>query len=309
MGDVKAIGGYFELDSGAGASALPDGVLLNSGRNALRHIVRELDVPHMHVPYYTCPVVWDALKAEGCELEFYEIGADLKPRTIFPRNDFVLYTNYFGCCGGIVDELVEDYPNMIVDCAQAYYARPRGRASFSSPRKFLGVPDGGVAYGVDFNPHGADYPLDDSRNRMIHLNLRKSGEVGKGYVAFKNAEASLDGAEIMCMSQETRRMLGHVDKERHADRRISNFTFLDNELHTVFPFYRSNDDVPMVYPYITDNSRLRSLLIQEKIYVASYWPGVCDCDDLCERILPLPIDQRYGTEDMERIVEVISNER
>ena len=40
MNNVKAIGGYFELDGGGGASHLPNGVLLNSGRNALRHIVR-----------------------------------------------------------------------------------------------------------------------------------------------------------------------------------------------------------------------------------------------------------------------------
>ena len=303
MNNVKAIGGYFELDGGGGASPLPAGVLLNSGRNALRHIVRKLGVKHIHVPYYTCPVVWDALKAEGCELEFYEIGANLKLRTIFPRNDFVLYTNYFGCCGGIVDELAADYPNLIVDCAQAYYASPKGRASFSSPRKFFGVPDGGVAYGVDSD--GDEYSLEDSRDRMAHLYLRKSGEVEKGYEAFKNAEASLDGAEIMCMSPETRRMLGHIAKVRYADIRMSNFAFLDNVLHSEFPFHRSSDDVPMVYPYITDNPRLRSSLIQEKIYVATYWPGVCNCGNLQERILPLPIDQRYGEEDMARIVSVI----
>ena len=305
MNNVKAIGGYFELDGGGGTSPLPEGVLLNSGRNALRHIVRELGVKRIHVPYYTCPVVWDALKAEGCELGFYEIDEDLKPRTRFPRNDFVLYTNYFGCCGGKVDELAVDYPNLIVDNAQAYYARPKGRASFSSPRKFFGVPDGGVAYGVDFKPCGDGYLLDDSRERMAHLDLRKNGEVEKGYAAFKNAEASLDGAEIMCMSPETHRMLGLIDKKRYADIRISNFAFLDNVLHTEFPFHRSSDDVPMVYPYITDNPQLRSSLIQEKIYVASYWPGVCNCGNLRERILPLPIDQRYGEEDMERLLAAI----
>lgn len=305
MNNVKAIGGYFELDGGGGISPLPDGVLLNSGRNALRHIIRKLGVKHINVPYYTCPVVWDALKAEGCKLEFYEIGEDLKPRTMFPKVDFVLYTNYFGCCGGIVDELVEDYPNLIVDCAQAYYARPKGRASFSSPRKFFGVPDGGVAYGVEFLPQGDEYSLDDSRSRMAHLELRKEGEVEKGYVAFKKAEASLDGAEIMYMSQETRRMLGHIDKERYADIRKSNFAVLDNALHSELLFHRSSDDVPMVYPYITDNLLLRSKLINDKIFIASYWPGVCECGNLQERILPLPIDQRYGKEDMKRIVEAV----
>ena len=33
---MKEIGGYFELDPGGGDTPLPNGVLLNLGRNALR---------------------------------------------------------------------------------------------------------------------------------------------------------------------------------------------------------------------------------------------------------------------------------
>lgn len=307
MDKTQAIGGYFELDAGTGQSQLPDGILLNSGRNALRHIVRKLSVKDIHVPYYTCPVVWDALKTEGCDLAFYEVGVDLKPKTVFPKNDFVLYTNYFGCCGGIVDELAADYPNLIVDCAQAYYANPKGAASFSSPRKFFGVPDGGVAYGVHYDSVDDDYALEDkSSYRMIHLRLRSQGETEKGYEAFLKAESSFNCAEIKRMSQETRQMLGHVDKERYAHIRIENFQFLVAHLQTNLNIYRSSDDVPMVYPYMTDNPRLRARLIQKKIYVASYWPGVRNCGSLSEQILPLPIDQRYGEEDMKRIVETIN---
>lgn len=76
---MKEIGGYFELDPGGGNTPLQNGVLLNSGRNALRHIVRQLKIKSMWVPEYTCPVVWDALKAEKCELKFYSIGADMLP--------------------------------------------------------------------------------------------------------------------------------------------------------------------------------------------------------------------------------------
>ena len=142
---MKEIGGYFELDPGGGNVPLPDGVLLNSGRNALRHIVRQLKIKSIWVPNYTCPVVWDALKAEQCELRFYSVGEDILPAEKFPHDDFILYTNYFGCCGKNVDMLAAEYPNLIVDCAQAYHAQPKGRASFYSPRKFFGVADGGDA--------------------------------------------------------------------------------------------------------------------------------------------------------------------
>ena len=155
---VKELGGYFELDQGGGDTPLPNVVLLNSGRNALRHIVRQLKVKSIWVPDYTCPVVWDAFKAEKCELKFYSVGLDMLPAERFPQNDFILCTNYFGCCGKNVEQLASEHPNLIVDCAQAYHANPKGRASFSSPRKSFGVAGGGIAFGVE----SAVYELDDS---------------------------------------------------------------------------------------------------------------------------------------------------
>ncbi len=302
MIDAREIGGYFELDSGKGNTPLPNGVLLNSGRSALRHIVRQIGVKRIHVPYYTCPVVWDALKAEGCDLDFYEIDEELYPMSRFPKEDFVLYTNYFGCCGMKVDALASDYPRLIVDCAQAYYAQPKGLASFSSPRKFFGLPDGGIAYGVD----SVSYDLDDSRNRMDYLVLRREKKTAEGYAAYRRAEDSLDELPILFMSPKTRSMLGHVKVDRYAEIRKSNFEYLDSQLKTRFRISRSSDDVPMAYPYLADDAVLRQRLIAEQIYVATYWPKLPQtCKDLQLRVIPLPIDQRYDLGDMERVLGVI----
>ncbi len=304
MTDVKEIGGYFELDPGKGNTPLPDGVLLNSGRNALRHIVRQLGIKRIHVPYYTCPVVWDALKAEVCELDYYEIDTDFYPTRRFPKDDFILYTNYFGCCGGKVDNLASEYPKLIVDCAQAYYAKPKGLASFSSARKFFGVPDGGVAYGAS----KFFYKLDDSKGRMKHLQLRAEGRTAEGYVAYRQSEGALDDLPILAMSAQTRKMLGSVDAYGCAEIRLRNFEYLDSKLKTSLRFHRSGDDVPMVYPYLTTDPDLRTKLIAKKIFVATYWPGVrYSSGVLQESIIPLPIDQRYGMAEMEEIIKAIKS--
>lgn len=288
---MKEIGGYFELDSGRGNSLLPDGVLLNSGRNALRHIVRQLKIKSIWVPEYTCPVVWDALKAERCELKFYSIGMDVLPTEKLPRNDFVLYTNYFGCCGKNVEMLAVEYPNLIVDCAQAYHAQPKGWASFYSPRKFFGVADGGIAFGVD----AAAYEQDDSSFRQQHLIVRKEKGASAGYPLFKAAEESLVDAPVRTMSETTAAVLQKFDAATAIQRRRENFAFLHEHLQTSFPLALADDDVPMVYPYVTDDATLRSRLIAQKIYVAKYWPGLSSAANaLAERIIPLPIDQRYG---------------
>lgn len=69
----------------------------------------------------------------------------------------------------------------------------------------------------------------------------------------------------------------------------------------------------MVYPYLTDVADLRNKLIENKVFVATYWPNVFDwCKEsdieykLAKYIFPLPCDQRYGEEDMERIINLIS---
>lgn len=294
-GIVKEIGGYFELDPGGGETPLPRGVLLNSGRNALRHIVRQLKIKSIWVPEYTCPVVWEALKADRCELKFYSVGVNMLPTAELPRNDFILYPNYFGCCGKNVELLAAEYPNLIVDCAQAYYAKPKGLASFSSPRKFFGVADGGVAFGVE----GAEYAQDDSSARQQHLILRKEQGATAGYPFFKAAEQSLVGVPIRKMSPQTMSALKRVDVVSAKKRRLANFAILHDRLNTSFPLSLAEDDVPMVYPYVTDDATLRSRLIAQKIYVAKYWPELSPAANaLAERIVPLLIDQRYGEEGM-----------
>ena len=73
------------------------------------------------------------------------------------------------------------------------------------------------------------------------------------------------------------------------------------------------DAVPMVYPFFVPINGLREKLIENKIFVARYWPNVLDWttkDDieylLAFQMQPLPIDQRYGKIQMKRIIEQIN---
>ena len=111
----------------------------------------------------------------------------------------------------------------------------------------------------------------------------------------------------MAMSKLTEAMMRNCDYAFAKERRLSNFAYLREYLPTIFPLNLSDDNVPMVYPYVTDTPNLRDRLIREKIFVPKYWPDVINCEALAERIIPLPIDQRYGEEDMKRIVEVVGN--
>ena len=77
MSCSKEIGGYFGIECSENKPYHSSGRFLNSGRNALRHILRAYDIKQIYVPHYTCPVVIDAIKKEGCEIIFYTVTPEL----------------------------------------------------------------------------------------------------------------------------------------------------------------------------------------------------------------------------------------
>ena len=67
----------------------------------------------------------------------------------------------------------------------------------------------------------------------------------------------------------------------------------------------------MVYPYWTKDDSLRKKLIDNRVFVATYWPKVmewCKVDDweytLTTSLIPLPVDHRLGTYSLSKIVEI-----
>lgn len=97
-----------------------------------------------------------------------------------------------------------------------------------------------------------------------------------------------------------------INYEAIAQRRRANYLLLQEALgkenNIELPLV--DDAVPMVYPYLVPVKGLREKLIENKIFVARYWPSVMECtlpDDidylLAYQMQPLPIDQRYGEED------------
>ena len=109
----------------------------DSARNALRYLIREYKIKEIYLPYYLCDVIRHAVFAEGCKPLFYHIDDNFMPVRQFSEDSYILYPDYFGICDKNVERLVKIYPKLIVDNAHAYYAEPKGFASFNSLKKFL----------------------------------------------------------------------------------------------------------------------------------------------------------------------------
>lgn len=309
----KEIGGYFELELPCGSSYHRDAAALNSGHNALRCLVRNRKIRKLRIPRYTCPVVPDALQREGCEFSFYEIGEDFLPVDDLPETDYILYTNYFGVCARQVEALAGRYPKLIVDNAQAFYMPFRGMAGFYSPRKFVGVPDGGYLYGTV--PPEEKLERACSWDKMTPQLKRLDCGAGAGYPDFQRSERQLWEEPVLGMSHLTEKILNSIDYESIRAKRLKNFQYLQSALGTRngLKLELTPLDVPMVYPFLSADSGLRDKLIANRIFVAKYWPGMEQwCQEtawelhLQQYLAPLPIDQRYDIADMQRILEVMN---
>lgn len=319
---MKEIGGYFELELRKGAP-FPHSraVCVNSGRNALEFIIRSMEtLPRMvWVPYYTCEVVIQPLRRLGIPFRYYHIDQDLRIKDIpdLGNNDYIIVNNYFGLLDNYIDRLTLDKTfarHIIIDDTQAWYDVERsGVSQFYSPRKFFGVPDGGIASTRISRP--VDLEPSYSFDRCSHLLKRLDTGASSGYTDFTVNDKCIDDQRLLSMSNLTEAILSGIDYEWAKMRRLANF----KQLHTALEARNrlaipdaSSYTCPMVYPFLTDDGELRERLIDSKIYVARYWPNVLESVqdknieyDLASNMIPIPIDQRYDQDDMDYIIKNI----
>lgn len=318
---VKAIGGYFELaDKDCECGRMPvDGIALNTCRNALEYIILQLPVvKRVFVPYYTCEAVLEPLKRLPVGYVFYHINERLEVAEDLDlqAGDYLIANNYFGIKDAYIAKLADKYGDrLIVDNAQALFAPvlPSVKSAYST-RKYVGVADGGFAVGV--SAIGVvNYEEDNSSEHDSHLYIRKEHGAEAGFKDYQVNECKLDNQPIRRMSPQTKEILSQIDYDSIIEKRRQNYLYLSKALEEKNLLQLPSNDsftCPMVYPFMTDDESLRGRLIQNRIFVARYWPNVlewCGENDLeyklATLIIPLPIDQRYGVEDMERIIAII----
>ncbi len=318
---VKAIGGYFELaDKDCECGRMPvDGIALNTCRNALEYIILQLaDIKRIFVPYYTCEAVIEPLKRLQIEYEFYHINEhfEIAEEIVLHEGEYLIANNYFGVKDSYIADLAYLYgEKLIIDNAQALFAPvlPNTKAAYSL-RKYVGVADGGFSVGITAS-HASDYEEDNSTEHDSHLYIRKEKGAEVGFKDYQTNECKLDNQPIRRMSPQTQSILSHINYDAVIEKRIHNYQYVDNALARMNLLQLPSIDsfvCPMVYPFMTSNESLRTILIENKVFVARYWPNVLEwcCESeleykLAKQIIPIPIDQRYGLEDMERIIEII----
>jgi hypothetical protein len=312
---MKEIGGYFELELTKKEEFHNAAIKLNSGRNAFKYILKAQNIKKVYMPYFVCNSVIEPLAELNISYEFYNIDGNFEivKRPNVKENEKLFYINYFSLKTAYMASLVDIYSSkLIIDNTQAFFEKPmKNIDTIYSPRKFFGVSDGGYLYTNHYLDQFLEKDVSSYSSRQLLGRIDKSATLF--YADYQKSEERLANQSIKKMSNLTQKILSSIEYKRVSEQRKENFEFLHNRLKSVNLLKIDTvSSVPFVYLFMTNNKELRKSLVINKIYVARYWSEVLIRKNITriekefiDRIIPLPIDQRYDSKDMKRIVDIV----
>jgi len=326
---TDALGGYIELELPVKDQHwLANAYKFNSARAALTSLIAQLTIKEVWLPRYLCDSIINTFDGGKVQLKFYELAEDftIKSELSLGEHSLLLYVNYFGVCTEQALCVISQYGanKVVIDNSQAMFCDPlETLATIYSPRKFFGLPDGGLLYSDDpriKQPEGRD---NTSETRMGHLISRLTNSPEKAYQKYLEAEQAIVDLPVLGMSELTERLMHSVDFEAAKFARGRNARHLHNYLGKYNRLNLNFDDItahstqhtaPLCYPFLPNvNTARRADLIKKRVFIPSYWPEVMTRVDegnfewdLVTNGLFLPCDQRYTEHDMDRLVHLLA---
>ena len=293
-----------------------------SGLHALWNLLRPRAV---WLPAYVCEEVAKAVPP-GIAIRYYALDDELHPlldamSASIEDGDHVVAMGYFGRpVRADLKALARSRPHVgwIEDRAQALDAGPPWADwAVYSPRKLLGVPDGGLLVAR----HEALPPLsarDAADVSFMHACIaryedRDEQDNDRWYAEYRRAESAMS-CDRQAMSRLSEAVLAGIDLEDHAQRRRDNYRVLHELLHDL-AFHRepSIDFAPLGMPIrVSSAESLSKRLAERRIFAARHWRTLPSDPQqhahehgLAGELLTLPCDYRYGEPEMKRIAEAV----
>jgi len=318
------IGGYFGFDLPCHPELYPDAIRFQSGRAAIRAVIEGASIRKMLLPAYVCDSVIKAVADAGAAAEFYALDEALYPKDLphpLPEHSAVLYVDYFGLCRNNVRRLLGENPgnSLIIDNSQALFAPHEDvLATIYSPRKFAGVPDGGLlTTAPSLNVAVPEEEDRASLERMRSLLLRMAYCAREGYADFQQIAVSLKDTTPLRMSRLTRRLMQSIAWEQVGKKRRENFRAIAQKLDAIndTQWTLGEQDVPMCYPLTLRGcaaKQIRDELLARNIFVPVYWQdalprvsaGTVEATLLYNTFF-LPIDQRMERAQVESLGDLV----
>lgn len=274
-------------------------IKLNLARNCLKYICKAYGINKILLPYYTCPVVWNSLREENCEVKFYHIDKDFLPTEKFKKNDFILYTNYFGINSKNCKKLAKKYPNIIIDNSQGFFSEPLGLASFNSLRKFFNVQNGAYL----FTSKQLEQVFEVDKIELQPVSMQED------YEKFLKNELFLDAQkQIKTISPKVEKMMNDIDFEAESIKRVRIFKQYEKVLKNFnnIQLDLNSGDIPYCYPFSPNSEIIKRKLWSKNLVLLQLWknfPKSFIESEFLNDTIALPLD---NAEYAEKIIEIIN---
>lgn len=316
INEDKEVGGYLSLEHNDTGKNNYWGkcLLMNSAKNCFNILIKKIEAKKIFLPRYTCEVMHQ-LKYENENIQYYNIDSFylVEEHIKVDKGDIIIYTNYFGVndesCQKTIDRFGKD--KVIIDNAQSLLSEFDCLANVYSPRKFLGIPDGGI---IKSNYIDLDINLtveSTSAWGFMHLLLRRDRKTKLGLEWHQKNERRIINLKPKLMSTITSSLLEQINIKKIIKKRLNNFNFLNEKLKHINKLDVSNKSVsPICYPFLTEEIH-RFYLHSKNIHTPHYWKNNYNLN-LFENKLSnitsfLPIDQNISEEKLFYIIDVIES--
>lgn len=311
----REIGGYLELERFDGLMLHESDVALNCGRACLEYLVELRDIRTIWLPDFLCSSVSNLCRKAAVEVRTYQVGGGFAPAWDFEvaDNEWLYLVDYYGqLTRNDVDvALAASDGRLIVDESQGYYRDPwKGADTLYTCRKWFGVADGAFLHTSDGVSLSRELPHSESFDKMNFVLGRYERSAGEFFAESKVNNARFAEEPMAGMSALTENLLRAIDYAVIKERRLANWAVLNDALGASNRLTLATPEVPFMYPYMADDAEgVRQAMAADGVFVPTLWPNVLGdptagfwAIDYSRNVLPLPIDQRYGAEDMQAVV-------
>jgi hypothetical protein len=300
-------------------------VATRTARAALARLITHVRPRHVWLPAYICPELASAV--DPASLRFYPLDDKLSPdnavlRSRLGHGDLVVAVDFFGWpLDPGLRRLASERADIIwvEDRAQALWFADEPWADWQlfSPRKLLGVPDGGLL--VNRGNQDLPEPITGHINpaivtpELMRFEDQQEADNAVWYAAFRAREQALT-AEALPASRLTRGLLERIAIGPLVANRRRNHAFLSSKLSSLAAWPAPPEGIaPFGFVISVDDAGgLAARLATERLFCARHWATLPSDGkvfarehSLSRHLLTLPCDHRYNESDLERIVEAV----
>ncbi len=315
----KYIGGFFEFELPANKQSFHlKALALTNGRACVNFFINKVKPTKIYIPSYTCDALFEPMLINKIEYIFYEvdINFEIKSLPTLSENEYIIYINYFGLKRNYTQKLHSFYQNkLFIDNTHDFFSKQYETSwSFTSARKYFGVPDGAYLY----SPVRLTEKF--ARNTNItseHLLNRLLCNQKLAFTQYTNYEKTLN-SDIKSISQFSERLLSTVDYKEIEIKRKNNFEYLYKKLQKLnrLNLSLSSDFAPFCFPFLPEKKIEKKYFYEKNVFIPSLWKDSLSRNKkgnynnlFSDEMLPLPIDHRYGEEELDYIIDITTKIR